>query len=75
LVGLPAIVPNTWRYTGGTMQFQLQALGLSQATVLVSSNLSTWQTLQSVPLVAGYGICQDSNPSHYPVRFFRVRVP
>jgi hypothetical protein len=76
LVGTPAIVSNSTRQLGdGSLQFRLNALGVPQATVLASSNLTGWTPLQIVPLVDGNGIFADSSATNYPRRFYRLSVP
>ena len=73
--GSPSIVTGSMRCSVGSAQFQLSAPGVSQATVLVSSNLASWQPLLTVPLYAGQGICVDTDVFRHPVRAYRVRVP
>ena len=76
LVGSPVIVSNsTQRLSNGALQFRLTALGVPQATVQFSTNLTTWQPLQTVPLVAGNGLFADSDAINHPLRFYRVSVP
>lgn len=75
LVGSPAITANSMRYAGGGVQFELKALGVPQATVLVSSNLNNWTLLQTVPLVGGIGLFTDPSVLSFRSRFYRVSVP
>ncbi len=76
LVGRPSIVSNSVRrQANGSLQFQLVATSAPQATILVSTNLSTWQTLQTLPLTGGYGVFTDSDAPNYAKRFYRVSVP
>ncbi len=76
LVGLPAIVNNsTQRVPNGGLQFRVNALGVPQATVQFSSDLSNWQPLQIVPLFAGYGVFTDSQTPGHPSGFYRLSVP
>jgi hypothetical protein len=76
LTGAPGIVPNSvQRSPNGNFQFRLTAGGVPQATVQVSSDLVTWQPLQSVPLIGGYGVFTDTNIPNAPQRFYRISVP
>jgi hypothetical protein len=75
LVGPPGIVPNSVQRYGNGIQFQLNAVGVPQATVLASTNLVNWQTAQTVPLVAGSGLFTDSGAGSVPKRFYRLSVP
>lgn len=75
LVGPPGIVPNSVQRYGNGIQFQLNAVGVPQATVLVSTNLVNWQTAQTVPLVAGSGLFTDSGAGSVPKRFYRLSAP
>ena len=76
LVGQPSIVSNSVRrLTNGSVSFCVNAVGVPQASVLASTNLSTWQTLQTVPLVGGYGVCTDTEAPALPRRFYRASVP
>jgi len=76
LVGRPSIVSNSMQRLGnGDIQFRITASGVSQATILVSTNLNTWQSLQTVPLTGSYGVFTDANALNYPRRFYRLSVP
>lgn len=60
---------------GGQVQFALNVPGATQATVLGSMNLSSWQELQTVPLINGSGVFIDGILTNSPQRFYRLRVP
>ena len=51
------------------------AAGAATATVWVSTNLTTWQVLQSVPVVNGAGVVTDITATNLPVRFYRLSLP
>ena len=63
------------RDRGGGIQLALAVPGAAQATVLCSTNLTTWQTLAVVPLVNGTGVYQDSAATNFAERFYRLSVP
>jgi hypothetical protein len=63
------------RLPGGGIQLALAVPGAAQATVLCSTNLTTWQTLAVVPLVNGTGVYQDSAATNFAERFYRLSVP
>ena len=46
-----------------------------QATVEASTNLTNWQAIQPVSLVAGNGLFRDANATNYPQRFYRSSIP
>ncbi len=76
LTGQPAIVTNSLkRLPNGSMQLQLLAPGAAQATVQGSTNLTTWQPVQSVPLVGGMATYTDNTATNYGRRFYRLSVP
>jgi hypothetical protein len=60
---------------GGQVQFALNVPGATQATVLGSTNLSSWQELQTVPLINGSGVFIDGVLTNFSQRFYRLRVP
>jgi len=62
------------RHSDGHVDFGITAPGAATATVLGSTNLASWQVLQSVPITNGVGIFTDSASSN-PQRFYKVRVP
>jgi hypothetical protein len=63
------VLPN------GRVQFGLTGPGAATATVLGSSNLTTWEVLQSLTLTNGVAAFTDGTATNCPTRFYRVRVP
>jgi hypothetical protein len=63
------VLPN------GRVQFGLTGRGAATATVLGSSNLTTWEVLQSLTLTNGVAAFTDGTATNCPTRFYRVRVP
>jgi hypothetical protein len=59
----------------GTIQIGLNVPGAGQATLLASTNLTTWQVLQTVPLTNGNAVVTDNSATNIPVRFYRLSVP
>jgi hypothetical protein len=76
LSGVPTIVSNSLRrLSDSSIQLRVSAPGAAQATVMVSSNLTSWQPLQAVSLIGGSGIFTDTGAASYSRRFYRLRVP
>jgi hypothetical protein len=67
--GSIVVLPN------GSLQFGMTAPGAATATVLVSTNLTTWQILQSVPLVNGSAVVTDNTTTSSTARFYRLSLP
>ncbi len=63
------------RLLDGRISFGLTAAGSTQATVLGSTNLTTWEDLQSLTLNNGSAVFTDDTATNFPLRFYRVRVP
>jgi hypothetical protein len=63
------------RLPDGSVQFEVTAPGAATATVLGSTNLLTWQLLQTVPVTNGAAVFTDSTATNFPSRFYRVRLP
>lgn len=61
--------------TNGCVQFGLTAPGAATATVLVSTNLITWQALPPLPLTNGLGVFTDNATTNFTSRFYRLSVP
>jgi hypothetical protein len=61
--------------TNGGIQFGLTAPGAATATVLVSTNLITWQALPPLPLTNGIGVFTDDATTNFTSRFYRLSVP
>ncbi len=59
----------------GGVQFSLSASGAVQVTVQASTNLTAWETLQSMPVVNGSAVFIDTAATNYPHRMYRIRVP
>jgi len=67
--GSVVMLPN------GSVQFGLTAPGAATATVMVSTNLTTWQVLQSVPVVNGSAVVTDNTATNSTARFYRLSLP
>jgi len=63
------------RLPDGSVQFEARAPGAATATVLGSTDLLTWQVLQTVPVTNGTAVFTDSAAINFPSRFYRVRLP
>ena len=75
-VGQPAINARTLqRLTNGNFAFQFSAPAAVQATVWGTTNLISWDSLQSVPVVGGAASFTDTDAAGRPLRFYRVSVP
>lgn len=61
--------------SGGGVQFGLSAPGAATATVWASTNLVSWQSLQSVPITNGSAVFVDSAAPAAPQRYYRLSVP
>ena len=59
----------------GRVQFVVTVPGAVQATVLGSSNLVAWESLQSVTLTNGAAVFTDDTSTNFPTRFYRLRIP
>jgi hypothetical protein len=59
----------------GLVQFPVTVTGALQATVLGSTNLVVWESLQTVPLTNGAAVFTDGTATNFPARFYRLRVP
>jgi len=76
IIDLPAISPGAITVLpNGEAQIALTVPGASQATVLCSTNLTTWQALQAVPLVNGSAVVTDNAAANFSARFYRLQVP
>jgi hypothetical protein len=76
IIDAPAFTPGAvTRLPGGKIQIALTVPGAAQATLLCSTNLTTWQTLAAVPLVNGAGAYTDSAATNFSDRFYRLQVP
>ena len=51
------------------------APGAATAKLLGSTNFSTWQELQTVPVLNGTAVLTDQNANTFPYRLYRARVP
>ena len=63
------------RLPDGSVQFEVTAPGAATATVLGSTNLLTWQLLQTVSVTNGVAVFTDSAATNFSSRFYRVRLP
>jgi hypothetical protein len=59
----------------GRVSFGLTAPGAATATVLTSTNLSTWEVLRALAVTNGAAVFTDDTATNSPNRFYRVRVP
>jgi hypothetical protein len=59
----------------GRVTFNLTAPGAASATVLGSTNLSTWEVLQALAVTNGAAVFTEDTSTNCPHRFYRVRVP
>jgi hypothetical protein len=76
IIDAPVLYPGSLtRLPDGRIQLGLTVPGATQATVLGSTNLSTWQELQTVPLTNGAAVFTDDTAANRPVTFYRLRVP
>jgi hypothetical protein len=76
IVDPPAVIPGSVkRLPDGRVQFGLTAPGAAQATVLGSTNLSTWGVLGTVPVSGDTGVFTDDSSTNNILRFYRLRVP
>jgi hypothetical protein len=76
IIDAPAITPGSVvRLADGRVQFGISAPGAAQVSVLGSTNLSTWQFLQSLPLSGGSAVFTDGTSASGPVLFYKLRVP
>jgi hypothetical protein len=63
------------KLSDGRLQFAVTAPGATTARVLGSTNLTTWQVIQTIPITGGSGLFTDSTPATLPSRYYRVVVP
>ena len=70
----PAIVPDSYlRLADGSVQFQINASGASQATVQTSTDLIQWAALQTVPILNNSGSFTDPDAAKYTARFSHAK--
>jgi hypothetical protein len=76
IVDPPAFVPGSVVVLpNGSVQMGWTAPGAATATVLISTNLTTWQVLQSVPVVNGSAVFTDNTATNFTDRFYRLSLP
>jgi hypothetical protein len=76
IIDAPTLSPAAvTQLPNGAIQIALAVPGAAQATLLCSTNLSTWQALQTVPLVNGSAMVTDNAATSLPARFYRLEVP
>jgi hypothetical protein len=68
-------VGSVTRLPDGRVQFSLSATGAPQVTVLGSTNLISWEVLQTLLLTNSSAVFIDNGAANYPQRMYRVRVP
>jgi hypothetical protein len=75
IVDAPSIVAGSiTQLVDAGIQFSITAPGAQQISVLGSSDLLTWQLLQSLPVVNGQAVFLDTTPAPAN-RFYKLRVP
>ncbi len=57
------------------IQIGLNVPGAAQATLLCSTNLRTWQALQTIQFTNGDAVVIDNAATNFPARFYRLSVP
>jgi hypothetical protein len=76
IVDVPLVSPKqVIRLGDGRLQLTVNVPGSEQASVLVSTDLVSWQLLGSVPLQGGSGVFVDDGATNSVARFYRLRVP
>ena len=76
IVDAPAFTPGSLsQLPDGRVQFGLTAAGPPTATVMGSTNLTTWTVVQQVPLTNGAAVFTDNASTNFPARFYQLRVP
>jgi hypothetical protein len=60
---------------GGRVQFGVTAPGAATATVLASTNLVSWQVLQTVPVTNNTASFTDNAATGTPKRFYKLSLP
>ena len=60
---------------GGLLQFGLTAPGAATATVLASTNLVSWQTLQTIPITNSSGVFTDNAAPGNTKKFYKLSLP
>ncbi len=76
IVDPPAVTPGSLApLPDGRIQFSVTAPGASTVTVLGSTNLSTWEDLQTVPLTNGTALFIDNGATNFSQQFYRLRIP
>jgi hypothetical protein len=74
IIDAPAITAVS-RLPDGSVQFGYSAPGAAQITILGSTNLTTWEVLQTLLLTSDSGIFTNSATTGVSNQFFRLRVP
>ena len=76
IVDLPQVAPGSLtQLPGGNLQFSINAPGAPTATVLGSTDLKTWQVLQTVPVTGDSAVFTDTNAPKPTAGYSRIRVP
>jgi hypothetical protein len=75
VVDTPMISPGSMTFTNGHLQFAISAPGAATATVLASSNLVDWRTVQTVNVTNDTAVFVDSAFPAPPRQFYRVQIP
>ncbi len=63
------------RFPDGSAQFSYTAPGAGLMTVLGSTNLTTWEVIQTLQLTSDAGVFTNPAAAGVPNRFYRLRVP
>jgi len=76
IVDLPQIASGSLtQLPNGNLQFGIIAPGAPTATVLGSTNLKTWQVLQTIPVSSGTALFTDTNAPIQAAGYYRIQVP
>ena len=76
IVDPPAVVPGSITpLSDGRIRFDISAPGASQVTVMGSTNLTTWESLQTLPVNNDSATFTDQTTSGKTRRFYWLRVP
>jgi hypothetical protein len=76
IIDVPIINPaSVVRLPNGHLQFSVSAPGAATATVFASTNLSTWQSLQTLTITNGSAVFTDPSPAILPAHYYRLAIP
>ena len=76
VIDAPVLNPGAiTRTPDGKVQIAVTIPGAAEATMLYSTNLTTWQSLQTIALTNGSAVVTDNTATNIPGRFYRLQVP